>query len=234
MDHSFSTTNPEAFDDTEAQSGVEAIHSLEAEGTHEPQHGREGEPASHDEESILRRAAAELAERKAELRALALLASARKDPQASIETIANSLKDPSSTVRAAALRALYERNPNQASAFLTNIIRDSAPDERRKIGTALVESGLITADRMAVEDPQAFYSVLSLLFLLAKTGTVESLLDILKYHPNRALRLALIRTLATSKAPEVRPALEQLLIDPSLERDIRSTIMESVVQLADD
>jgi hypothetical protein len=188
--------------------------------------------SSNDEEAVLRRAAAELAERKAELRALATLSSA-KNEESSVETITASLQDPSATVRAAAVRALYAHNPDFATSFLNSAIRDSAPEERRTLGTAIVDSGLLEEDQSTTPDDRGFYSALSVLFLLAKTGEVASLINVIRNHSSLNLRLALINTLAASKAPDVSPAFQQLLLDPSLPKEIRSAAMEAVLQFVE-
>ena len=196
-----------------------------------PQQANSDRDSSNDEEAILRRAAAELAERKAELRALATLSSARNE-QSSVETITASLQDPSATVRAAAVRALYAHNPDFATSFLNSAIRESSPVERRTLGIAIVDSGLLE-DQSTTPDDRSFYSALSVLFLLAKTGEVASLINVIRNHSSLNLRLALINTLAASKAPDVNPAFQQLLLDPSLPKEVRSAAMEAVVQFVE-
>lgn len=231
-------SNNSQITDSEAQSPSRVIQVgdldpselIEAE-THEQKADSE-EDSSNDEESILRRAAAELAERKAELRALATLSSVRNE-QSSVETITASLQDPSATVRAAAVRALYSHNPDFATSFLNSAIRESSPEERRSLGAAIVDSGLLEEDQSTTPGDRTFYSTLSVLFLLAKTGEVASLINVIRNHSNLNLRLALINTLAASKAPDVNPAFQQLLLDPSLPKEVRSAAMEAVVQFVE-
>lgn len=231
-------SNNSQITDSEAQSpsrvmqlgDLDPSELIEAE-THEQKADSE-EDSSNDEESILRRAAAELAERKAELRALATLSSVRNE-QSSVETITASLQDPSATVRAAAVRALYSHNPDFATSFLNSAIRESSPEKRRSLGAAIVDSGLLEEDQSTTPGDRTFYSTLSVLFLLAKTGEVASLINVIRNHSNLNLRLALINTLAASKAPDVNPAFQQLLLDPSLPKEVRSAAMEAVVQFVE-
>jgi hypothetical protein len=185
-----------------------------------------------DEESILRRAAAELAERKAELRALATLSSVR-NTENPVETLTASLVDHSATVRAAAVRALYLHDSDFATSFLNRAICEGSPEHRQNLGIAIVESGLTDQDPSLEGEPHDYYSAVSLLFLLAKAGEVGSLLRIIRNHSNLNLRLALINTLANSKSSEVNAAFQQLLVDPSLPKEVRSAVMEAIVQSAE-
>ena len=190
--------------------------------------------SASQEDAILRRAATELAERKAELRALATLSSVHDNKDDSFETITKSLADPSATVRAAAVRALYAYDSDLATSFLNNVIRDSSPEERKNLGAALVDSGLINVPESGDTDARSFYAARSLLFLLAKAGEVRSLINVIRDHADLNLSLALVKTLALSKSPEVSSVLQQLLTDPSLPKETRSAAMEVVVQLVDD
>ena len=186
-----------------------------------------------DEEAVLRRAATELAGRKSGSRLLSVLQPDGAAESDSLDQISNSLSDPSTTVRAAAVRTLYRLNPEIAATFLNKVISESTPAQRRRMGAALVGSGLIHDIPTASEDARVFYSARSLLFLLAKIGEVEPLLEVLQSHPDLELRLALIKTLAQSEGPEVTTAFQQLLLDPSQPKEIRSILMELLVQLVD-
>ena len=57
------------------------------------------------------------------------------------ERIAHSLDDPSPEVREKAVRELYELDPDQAATLVNEALRDGSPEERRRIGTALADSG---------------------------------------------------------------------------------------------
>ena len=184
---------------------------------------------STDEQAVLRRAATELAGRKSESRLLSVLESdsAKAD---SFETITRSLSDSSTAVRSAAVRALYRFNPELAASFLNKVIRESTSEQRQRIGAALIGSGLISNIPSASEDARVFYSAQSMLFLLAKIGEAEPLMEVIQSHPALELRLALIKTLGQSESPKVVPAFQKLLLDPSQPREIRSVVMEVLVQ----
>lgn len=231
MDDSLSSSNPDSYANAESQS----FEEIPVESVISEENLSEGlDDSPPQEEAILRRAAVELAERKAELRALATLSSARVDAQDSLESITSSLTDPSATVRATAVRTLYAHNPDLATSLLNQTIRESSLEDRKRIGTALLDSGLIDVRSATAEDARSFYSARSLLFLLAKAGEAAALVNVIRDHPDLNLRIALIKSLASSQAPEVSPALQQLLTDPSLPKEARSAAMEAILQLVGD
>ena len=150
------------------------------------------------------------------------------------DEIAQSLDDPSAEVRQQAVRELYEIDPDQAATLVNDALRAGAPDERRRIGHALADSGLLyeAIDDLMAENHESCYGAFSLLFLVAKAGVVEPLITVIEKHPSPDLSLAIIRLLATSGEPEVGPALKKLASDASLAPEIRSAAAEAVAQLA--
>jgi HEAT repeat protein len=150
------------------------------------------------------------------------------------DEIAQSLDDPSAEVRQQAVRELYEIDPDQAATLVNDALRAGSPDERRRIGHALADSGLLyeAIDDLMAENHESCYGAFSLLFLVAKAGVVEPLITVIEKHPSPDLSLAIIRLLATSGEPEVGPALKKLSSDASLAPEIRSAAAEAVAQLA--
>jgi HEAT repeat protein len=182
-----------------------------------------------DEEAILRRAALELVERKAELRAAAL-AQVSQSPTESLETIATALEDPSPAVRNASIRALFELNPELAASVLNDRLRSASHEQRRRIGTALTGSGLAAEATANLSDgaSENIYRSFSLLFLLAKAGEVQPLLGVIESDQNVALRLALIKLLSTSGNEDVLAEFHRLAQDSSLNADVRSEVMRAI------
>jgi HEAT repeat protein len=228
MDDNSISNNAEWFGDTDPQSSVDALRTDSSARVSSADDLDEG---ISNEDSILRRAATELAERKAELRALAILKLAPAGTN-DVDSIAEWLDDPSSTVRSAAVKALYETHPEGAASLLNNVARQGSTEQRQRLGKAIVDAGLVDVPVLQNEDSRTFYPALALLFLLAKLGEIEPLLDVIRNHSDINVRLALIKTIATSKSPQVNPAFQQLLIDPSLPREVRSAVMEVVVELS--
>jgi HEAT repeat protein len=177
--------------------------------------------------ATLRRAAEELVQRRGRNSRLSL--SRAGGP---FDDVAQSLDDPSSEVRKKAVRDLYELDPDRAATLVNDALRAGSPQERRRIGTALADSGLLyeAIDDLMAENHESCYGAFSLLFLVAKAGVVEPLTTVIEKHPSLDLSLAIIRLLASSGEPGVVPALQKLSIDTSLPPELQSAAAEAVVQ----
>jgi HEAT repeat protein len=108
------------------------------------------------------------------------LAQRRTKPHKSntqFDQIAELLDDPSAAVREKAVRDLYEIDADRAATLVNDALRDGSPEERRRIGSALADSGLLyeAIDDLMAENHEHCYSAFSLLFLVAKAGVVEPL-----------------------------------------------------------
>jgi HEAT repeat protein len=169
--------------------------------------------------ATLREAAQELVQRRRSRRPLRLARSP-------FEQIAQLLDDPSAEVREKAVRDLYEMDPDQAATLVNDALRDGSPEERRRIGSALADSGLLyeAIDDLMAENHENCYSAFSLLFLVAKAGVVEPLISVIEKNPSLDLSLAVIRLLASSGEPEVAPTLKRLATNDSLAPELRSAI----------
>lgn len=149
------------------------------------------------------------------------------------DEIAQSLDDPSPDVRKKAVRELYELDPDQAATLVNDALRAGSPDERRRIGTALADSGLLyeAIDDLMAENHESCYGAFSLLFLVAKAGVVEPLTSVIEKHPSLDLSLAVIRLLASSGEPEVGLAFQRLAANTSLAPEVRSAASDAIAQL---
>ena len=168
--------------------------------------------------ATLREAAHELAQRR------------HKPQNTHFDQIAGLLDDPSPTVREKAVRDLYEMDPDQAATLVNDALRDGSPEERRRIGSALADSGLLyeAIDDLMAENHENCYSAFSLLFLVAKAGVVEPLRTVIEKHPSLDLSLAVIRLLASSGEPEVASTLQRLASNDALPPELRSAAAESI------
>ncbi len=86
-------------------------------------------------------------------------------------------------------------DPDQAATLVNDALRDGSPEERRRIGSALADSGLLyeAIDDLMAENHESCYGAFSLLFLVAKAGVVEPLSTVIEKHPSLDLSLAVIR-----------------------------------------
>ena len=155
----------------------------------------------------------------------------RHKPQnTAFDHIAELLDDPSPSVREKAVRDLYEMDPDQAATLVNDALRDGSSEERRRIGSALADSGLLyeAINDLMAENHENCYSAFSLLFLVAKAGVVEPLSSVIEKHPSLDLSLAVIRLLASSGEPEVATTLQRLASNDALPPELRSAAAESM------
>lgn len=150
------------------------------------------------------------------------------------DEIAQSLDDPSPEVRKQAVRELYELDPDQAATLVNDALRAGSPEERRRIGHALADSGLLyeAIDDLMAESHESCYGAFSLLFLVAKAGVVEPLTTVIEKNPSLDLSLAIIRLLASSGEPEVAPALKKLAANSSIAPELRNAAAEAFAQIS--
>jgi HEAT repeat protein len=186
------------------------------------------------EQETLRRAAVELAKRRAQKEVAAMSQLTTVAEANSLETITEFLEDPSREVRNQAARELYRVNPEFAATFFNSALREGTPTRRRTIGEALAGSGLVSDAIQALNSGRQknAYSTISLLFLVAKAGEVQPLLKLLEDHPSIELRLALIELLALSGEVAILPALKRLAVKRILPAEVRSAVMEAIYQLS--
>lgn len=204
-----------------------------------PRRESEGSRRTEDElwrkeQETLRRAAVELAKRRAQKEVAAMSQLTTVAEANSLETITEFLEDPSREVRNQAARELYRVNPEFAATFFNSALREGPPARRRTIGAALAGSGLVSDAIQALNSGRQknAYSTISLLFLVAKAGEVQPLLKLLEGHPSIELRLALIELLALSGEVAILPALKRLAVKRILPAEVRSAVMEAIYQLS--
>ena len=202
-------------------------------GGFEPSKGTDDERWRQEQE-VLRRAAVELAKRRAKQEVAAMSQLTTVAEKKSLETITEFLEDPSREVRNQAARALYRVNPEFAATFFNSALREAPSARRKTIGAALAGSGLVGDAIEALNSGRQknAYSTISLLFLVAKAGEVQPLLKLLEDHPSIELRLALIELLALSGEPAILPALKRLAVKRILPAEVRSAVMEAIYQLS--
>jgi hypothetical protein len=141
--------------------------------------------------------------------------------------------DPSVEVRNAAARSLFNLNADRAATF-TRALRESPPERRRKIGSALASSGLASEaiGQLMGESREKTYDAFSLLFLMSKAGEVQPLMRAIEEHPNNEVRLAVVKLLALSGQQEILPAFRRLAVRGSLPTEVRSAVMEAIYQIS--
>ena len=131
------------------------------------------------------------------------------------------------------LRNFYERNPDQAVSLLNVALRESSPGERSRIGAALVSSGLVkdAIDRLTNETNGDPYGAFSLLFLAAKAGEIDPLVEVIETHDSIELCLKLVGLLVSSGEREILERFRQLAVNESLTAELHATILQAINQL---
>jgi HEAT repeat protein len=138
-----------------------------------------------------------------------------------------------SRARNAAARALYTLEPDLAASF-TRALREAPPERRRKIGAAIAGSGLAAnaINSLTGEGRDRTYDAFSILFLMAKAGEVQPLMQAIAKHPNLEVRLTAIKLLALSKQQQILPGLRNLAARDSLPTEVHTAVMEAIYLLS--
>ena len=141
--------------------------------------------------------------------------------------------DQSNEVRNAAACALFQLHPDRAASF-TRALREGTPERRRRIGQALAGSGLAkdAIGFLTGESREKTYDAFSLLFLMAKAGEVQPLMQAIEECPNVEVRISVVKLLALSGQPEIVPAFRRLAVRGSLPSEVRSAVMEAIYQIS--
>jgi len=131
------------------------------------------------------------------------------------------------------LRTFYERNPDQAVSLLNVALRESSPGQRSRIGAALVSSGLVkdAIDSLTNESYGDTYSAYSLLFLAAKAGEIDPLVEVIETHDSMELCLKLIGLLLSSGERAILDRFRRLAVNESLTAPLHATILQAINQL---
>jgi len=143
-------------------------------------------------------------------------------------TITDAFDDSMIEVRNAAARALYDWRSYRAASF-ARALREARPDRRQRIGSSIATSGL-AAEAVAnlnAASREDTYDAFSLLFLMAKTGQIESLFEIIETHQNIQTRLMIIKLLALSGNNQVLRRFAQLAENASLPAEVRAALTEA-------
>jgi hypothetical protein len=179
----------------------------------------------HRDMATLRQAAEEIARRRPIPQAVE-----RRTSLDSFHRLAASLNDSTAADRAPAIRKLYTMDPERAATFLNITLQECTTEERQQIGNALEASGLVdeAIRNLTGNSHTRSYRAFSLLFLVAKAGAVRPLLRIIENHPNTELRLALIRLLGSSQAPDLVFQFQRLLANNSLPTELSNAAREVI------
>ena len=141
--------------------------------------------------------------------------------------------DVAANVRNAAALALYEFKSDRAASF-TRALREGSANRRRNIAAAISGSGLAeeAINNLSGAGREKTYDAFSLLFLMARAGEVQMLLQAIEKHEDVGVRLSVIKLLTFCNQPAIIPAFRSLAVRAALPTDVRSAVMEAIYQIS--
>ncbi len=144
-------------------------------------------------------------------RAAAVAELARSHTKDAFELIARSFDDPSPHVRNAAARALRRLEPQKSVDLFNRALEEGSTERRKNIGNAIAASGLASEaiDNLVSENREETYHALSILFVMAKTGEVQPLIQAIEEHENEEVCRAVLKLLTLSGQSELGDAALQ-------------------------
>jgi HEAT repeat protein len=144
-------------------------------------------------------------------RVAALAGLARQGNAEDLALISGCFDDPSPQVRNAAARALRDREPDRTVESFTRAIEEGSPQRARNIGVAIADSGLASEalQDLNAQSREETYKALSLLFVMAKSGQIQPLIQAIEEHPELEVCSAAVKLLNLSGQPDAAEAALQ-------------------------
>jgi hypothetical protein len=166
-------------------------------------------------------------------RSMSIKKLAELDEDEAFYLITDLFDDSSTGVRNAAALALNQIKPNRVASF-TRAFREASAERRPHISAALNGSGLAAQaiESLTGKNREKTYDAFSILFLMAKAGEVEMLLQTIERHPDTDVQLSVIKLLTFCNQPEIIPAFRNLAIRGALSTKVRSAVMAAIYQIS--
>jgi hypothetical protein len=165
-------------------------------------------------------------------RAAAVAELARSDGRDAFDLIVKSFDDHSPHVRNAAARALRTLEPGRSVDLFNRALDEGSDERRRNIGAAIAASGLATEaiENLVGESREDTYNALLILFVMAKAGEVQPLVQAIEVHENIEVCRAVIKLLTlTGQTILGDAALQRRVTGGSGSRRVASGLDESAV-----
>lgn len=126
--------------------------------------------------------------------------------------------------------------PSERGRLVALILDESSAHRRREIAAELADSPII---RDAINDLDGgahdkIYLAFSLLFLIAKTGEIQPLLQAIEDHPSLEVRIEVIKLLTLTRDPHVWPAFRELSQLSSQPFEVQCALMDALDQIPSD
>jgi len=130
-------------------------------------------------------------------RAAAVAEFARSNGTDAFDLIVKCFDDHSPHVRNAAARALRKLEPSRTVDLFNRALEEGSDERRRNIGAAIAASGLAAEaiDNLVSDSREDTYNALLILFVMAKAGEVQPLIQAIEDHENVEVCRAVIKLL---------------------------------------
>ena len=144
-------------------------------------------------------------------RAAAVAELARSRTSDAFALIARCFDDHSPHVRNAAARALRKLEPHKSVDLFNRALEEGSAERRKNIGSAIAASGLAgeAIENLVSENREETYNSLSILFVMAKTGEVQPLVEAIEEHESEEVCRAVLKLLTLSGQSEMGDAALQ-------------------------
>jgi HEAT repeat protein len=142
------------------------------------------------------------------------------------------LADESREVRASAARSMSRLSFDRSGAYV-RLLQSDDHATLKEFATACVNAGMVSQniDRLATSDQRQAYEAFSLISLLAKAETTDTLVDAISNHSNMNVRLSVVHLLAATGESHVFSRLQKLASHENLPEEVKTALLEAMYKL---
>jgi HEAT repeat protein len=142
------------------------------------------------------------------------------------------LADESREVRAAAARSMSRLSFDRSGAYI-RLLESYDQASLREFAAACVNAGIVSQniDRLATSDRRQAYETFSLICLLAKAKTTETLTEAITNHSDTNVRLSVIHLLAATNEPHIFEKLQPLASHDNSPEEVKTALLEAMYRL---
>lgn len=168
----------------------------------------------------------------ASVRAFAVSSLASINHESVFPAMLLALADESREVRASAARSMSRLSFDRSGAYV-RLLQTEDQATLKEFATACVNAGMVSQniDRLASSDRRQAYESFSLISLLAKAQTTDTLVDAIANHSNMNVRLSVVHLLAATGQSHVYSKLQKLASQENLPEEVKTALLEAIYKL---
>lgn len=169
---------------------------------------------------------------EASVRAFAVSSLASINHESVFPAMLLALADESREVRASAARSMSRLSFDRSNAYV-RLLETEDQATLKEFATACVNAGMVSQniDRLASSDRRQAYEAFSLISLLAKAQTTDTLVDAIANHSNMNVRLSVVHLLAATGRSHVSSKLQKLASQENLPEEVKTALLEAMYKL---